>query len=710
MSNTAQQIAATVQLAAAVTNGQLVQLSSTGTTLATTTVLGAVQTALPLASGSQAQVITNGAAIVRCVGSLTIVKGDTLYLSATAGYATNVAGGLAIGVVEAVGTYATTGLVTATLGTVGDGALVPTTANWPLTICRFYAVNYVSGVDTNKGYIDAAPGTVFTPAQLHAVAVKTIEQVQSMQPRQGAGRQMVTLIWGDKDAAAPIEYFRKDGTTRDWWDRSGYSGFVTNIVRASDFTNSSDDRLRMAGYIPAALAGPNDDSSWTVQSYAAPIVTNAAGSLPTFPSAEGAAVHWITGSQVAAGQGGAVKYVRSSSTFEISTGVFTILVPVANDTYILTRPSVQIATVIGQDTNANVPQSALGTAIRVYGTVFGGLEHAGFSPLFTNSLAFRANMEKITLVKCSFTGFSSARFTAGTMMQMHGAYLDEVGNNYNTCLAFHYRSPAALFGSVTFAGPSGSPGASIPGIACVIVNGDLAKNATINLEGVISLAANPLLQSSAIHGVLLLDNILALQRSNTALGGIGGGTAAGRLLIRGQSAIATGLVQVVGGVKSTLTFVAIGNASASAICVSGIGNHISLATVTQDTDVNAGYGLDLVGVVSAGSLNVSDNIITIGTGNTITGTLGDINLEAGDVRTWASISQGLVTKNNTFVTVQNQTVPAFRRVTIDTLANAPVLAADPSAPADGDIWIKNTGGVRTLNVRIAGATYATVLT
>jgi hypothetical protein len=578
-------------------------------------------------------------------------------------------------------------------------------ADWDLTLCRYYAVNYISGNDSNKGYIDAAPGTVFTAAQLNAVAFKTIEQCQAKQPRQGAGRQMVTLIWGDKTLSAPIEYFRKDGTTRDWWDRSGYSGFVTNIVRASDFTNSADDHYRCGSII--ASAGPNGDSSWTVSSYSAPVITNSAGTLPVYPGTEGACLHFTTLNKCCA-----VKYRRSATTLEVTDGS----APVNGDTYLITRPSVKIASIIGTDDNANTPQTATGTSFRIYGSTFVGLELAGFSPTFTNSTSFRADMSKITLCKVALTGFTIARMISGSGYQLHGLYIDESGGNLSPNLSIHFKSPAAAaFSSLTLVGASGAQafGSAIPSIARIVATADASQNVTVILGGFVSAANAPFLMSSAIHGTLRLSNILAMGNVNTP-NGMGGNTVASRLLIRPQivdtSIPAQGGIQFIGGVKGSLAFTIIGNVlTGSALAFEGVGNDINLSTVVQDTDANTNYGCNLVGSVSSGSLNTSDNTLTLGSGNTVTGGLGDVLFDPGIVKTWASLTQGLTTINNTKVTVQNQTVAAFRRVTIDTLANMPILAADPASIADGDVWATNIAGVKNWCVRIAGTTYRSLL-
>jgi hypothetical protein len=54
--------------------------------------------------------------------------------------------------------------------------------------------------------------------------------------------------------------------------------------------------------------------------------------------------------------------------------------------------------------------------------------------------------------------------------------------------------------------------------------------------------------------------------------------------------------------------------------------------------------------------------------------------------------------------------PKFKATATEVGLNLPVVAADPSAPANGDLWVKNTGGVRTLHARIAGVTYSVTLT
>lgn len=56
------------------------------------------------------------------------------------------------------------------------------------------------------------------------------------------------------------------------------------------------------------------------------------------------------------------------------------------------------------------------------------------------------------------------------------------------------------------------------------------------------------------------------------------------------------------------------------------------------------------------------------------------------------------------------TITAPELISGDAFANVDVLSADPTTPANGDIWIKDTGVVRTFNARIVGVTYSVALT
>lgn len=218
---------------------------------------------------------TNGRGTAIPVGEATVLletglspsANEVLYLSdTTAGRATTVrpATPRVVGVISDAGYYGVDGTVRAVVvcaatGTASGASLV---ADWDDV--RFFFIDNENGDDANLGYIDAAPGTVFTPAQTSAVAIKTAEQLRNILPRVGAGRRVAVLFRPRSDNAV---YKQKDGVTEDYID-GAYSGYVEFVMRGSDLTNSVADKTQL-GYFNDA-EGPNADGSWTVGTFTAP--------------------------------------------------------------------------------------------------------------------------------------------------------------------------------------------------------------------------------------------------------------------------------------------------------------------------------------------------------------------------------------------------------------------------------------------------------
>jgi hypothetical protein len=123
-------------------------------------------------------------------------------------------------------------------------------ADWDITKVRYIFLDGDAGVDTNIGYIDAAPGTDFTSlaATVAAVKVKTTHRVNEIRKRIGAGRMCVVLI---KPRAARALYDHAvlgDGAGVE--DRSQLTGYSLLHTRGSDLTNSLADRKQL-GFVTA---------------------------------------------------------------------------------------------------------------------------------------------------------------------------------------------------------------------------------------------------------------------------------------------------------------------------------------------------------------------------------------------------------------------------------------------------------------------------
>jgi len=125
------------------------------------------------------------------------------------------------------------------------------TANWPLDQVAYFILDGDNGNDAHLGYIVAPPGTVFTPAQTAAVAIRTTDRLASIVPKFGAGRSYVILA---KPRAGQVCYDASVvGDGLGTYRRDLLVGYGLQIIRGSDLTNSVEDRAQLA---MRTVAGP----------------------------------------------------------------------------------------------------------------------------------------------------------------------------------------------------------------------------------------------------------------------------------------------------------------------------------------------------------------------------------------------------------------------------------------------------------------------
>jgi hypothetical protein len=169
--------------------------------------------------------------------------------------------------------------VTGPTGPAGSG--VGEVADWDLTQVRYIFLDGDSGNDAHLGYIDAAPGTVFSPFAVAAVSVKTTHRINEIRPPVGAGRKVVVLI--KPRGASTLYDHATPGDGLGVEDRSKCSGYSLMMTRASDLTNSEADFTALG--FTTGMAGPNVDGSFTVASTATPMhggteIVFTAGTVP----------------------------------------------------------------------------------------------------------------------------------------------------------------------------------------------------------------------------------------------------------------------------------------------------------------------------------------------------------------------------------------------------------------------------------------------
>lgn len=293
----------------------------------------------------------DGEAEVLLVTGLSPVVGDSVYVSpATAGRGTTVNPGAnvsLVGVITNTSKYASRSTVRVVLALAN--AATASIADWAEANTRYFFIHPTLGNDANIGYIDAATGSTFTYAQGLAVALRTVEEFSNRIPKNGNDRILVCFVYSDAAAVAQTTLYQKDGVTPAILDLVGivpysYQGF---IFRAGDFTNSTNDRTDV-GCINA-LTGPNADGSWTVQSYASPAITNAAGALPTGSELCTLSVRFkgnISAGLRARRQN--CKWGRTTTQLEVgSPSVTAGAFPAANDEYFIEKPGLIMGGIAG---------------------------------------------------------------------------------------------------------------------------------------------------------------------------------------------------------------------------------------------------------------------------------------------------------------------------------------------------------------------------
>lgn len=602
MSNTASQISTTVQLAVAATNGQLLQLDTTGGVLAATAVFGVVQSALPLAVGAQAQVILSGVTQIRCIAGLTLAKGNALYLSATPGFATNIANGNTIGVVQSVGRYATTGLVTAVLAL--DTATV-NPANWDSTLCRYWLVDYDGGSDANVGYIDAVPGATLVPT---GIALKTLERLRQLMPTYGNGLRCAILI---KPRAAFANYLKIDGVTQDDLDLRKYVNYQPLLVRgSSDLTNTTADRVS-CGFL-TAYAGPGAAGEFTVGvgSTTSNIVVGSA--LPAEDATGQSAISFFRVRFLTGALAGTCAWIYSNDTGNIVPGVNTASAPVNGDTFLIERPGVRVQSYfdslfqrIAKGESVNNFFRSVTAGICVTNTANGTVQLAGAGADGT---------------LCGFEGVS----TTATMFNYPGTQLTEFTNTYrdesgtlrNLGMGMRwvgggslgpttFQSFATAFVNTTTQFAIASGRYNIGTTAGPVYFGKFPLISAVN-EGIGQVANSALLIPVNTIGRLL--GISTFQRTRIYVGAI------------------TSRLSVSCRVSGVNFF----GASVPVLSVQGTGLNISVEDVigTGNTDYVMNLDLATDCVVSWGQV----------TANTITATLGDITSANSGIATFAQLA------------------------------------------------------------------------
>lgn len=381
------------------------------------------------ASGGIYNGVTAGEAECLLETGLTPAGGQIVYVSASvAGRGTTAAPTLAVPVGTIIDTsrYAVYGTVTISLFSFFSANDAASVANWDPALARYIFVDNQNGIDTNIGYIDAAPGTVFAAGAGAAVAIRTAEELRNRIPRVGASRILVVLFRPRSDNG---NYLNKAGAA-DFVDFN-YDGYLTPIFRGSnDFTNSLDDQYDSGGAIDAT--GPNGDGSWTVLTQVSFTITVAAGALPVENTLTGNKLQFKGNVTAAARQSGQTVIARSAATI-FDTGAAQTLAP--GDEFFFMTPGVRFTVIRGMGGRGGMVTGQ---------TVPRNVQAIGFR--FTSAISIYEQIP-IRMEFCRFDSTFSVK--AGTELSVSTNWRNESEVNINMRSGLDCRGAATYQGLVT---------------------------------------------------------------------------------------------------------------------------------------------------------------------------------------------------------------------------------------------------------------------
>jgi len=441
------------------------------------------------------------------------------------------------------------------------------------------------------------------------------------------------------------------------------AGYNSVVIRSTaDFAGDANDELLLGA--ETAISGPNADGSWTVG--AASTVSNVtldAGALPTDRTPQGYRIRFATGALAGELNGIHDNVAGSFTTTDDLSGA-----PAQGDTFFIEQPGAKLGTV----------QINLGGE--------GKLGNGDFSLAGIEVITELAVMGRTPLGRVAFcnvdTSAAAVRFDGNEAIAISSNWANSTGTLRDSGVGLRKKTTGvAIFQrqNVLSIDASSIEGASI----------------TVLVDGIISTLRSTLLHATTLGIITALGNpdpkAAGFFTQANVLGNRGGATTR-RLRLSGSIFTSqTGNLGIYGVQLET----------SAGVAIRGSG-----AILTVDDFVHTG-------TIAATALDLSlayntKAIVGSQATNTAAGGTNEILLGGALTKDWADIAaQG-------FTDIQGNDIAgasrAVTRITTGSILNAPILAADPSSPQDGDVWLKDTGGVRTFHARIAGVTYSVTLT
>lgn len=561
---------------------------------------------------------------------LTPHAGDTLYVSAAvAGRATNVAPAtaIAIGTVEDVGNYATTGLVFAVVempaGTSGAGSAFPgfgtappaiaqgnvasagvsslaarsdqvnvqtLVADWSMTTVRTFLYDPVNGLDTNPGFSDGAGP--YNPA---TQAKQTLAGVQSVFPRSMAGRKFKLLIAAGAFANAELDSLLAGVTGIG--AASVVRGTSTSVTAGcTAFDDSAADRV-FAGAVTATGAnagGYNPTAGATTTNL--PCQLNGGGA-PGFGAEPGSPLMWRvrydanTATVALRNQCRTVLGIPTSAS--LTTEAFTTSPGTTDVFYLemggLTYPSLRLGGNVSENNATNTTNGLQLVGIRSLGSTYFG------DGLYT----------------LCFFGSTGTAQVRSYIFNTKNAYVDPNGGTVTTGGGF--RGEASLLVSAIF-------GVATLQNVCTVGSGSFIGPGQILVGGVFGGGFNtgPMAQLGFQLATSAVGPVRVLGASN--LGGI-----------------ECDSTMQVNSLNTTIT----GAGAKPAIYCLVNGGLVILANTLTGSTGNTDVGLDLTGAYNT--------TVVLQSNPSVTGTAGDVRLAGGTIVSWATAAAGIVDVNGNMI-------------------------------------------------------------
>lgn len=535
----------------------------------------------------------------------------------------------------------------------------PAIADWALATTRYYAVDFVGGLDTNVGFSDVDMPTA------GAVAFKTLTKLISVLPKNGAGRKVVIALKGPTtNTAAAVSYLKPDLVTLDDLDFRGVIGYRYFLARTTQsFLNTTTDKETLAPVL--GQVGPNGDSSFSVDVGATINTFNVVGGgLTAKPGLYGMRVRF-TGNVTAALANKTFNIWKNSAT-EIILGFNAGVAPASGDTFFIERPGVIVDQFYSTSDQAG-GQGASGFSITFAQNICG--IRCSQTTSITNFINGPGLTQTVSF--CEFDNRCSIGVVAS--VSIRESYVDELLANITTGAGLRWsingaaamvtgstNSSVQLFCSALVGGSSASTSMARPQAAGTLWIGSYCAKDFV-LQGGKPVGGHGVLIGNAGGGASsfyrrsYFDNaaILPGQSTGIEIRGVDINNCAGKACIRFQSVV-----------HGTLQF-------------------------WDDIVSTDGGNTDVVITVS----NYQYNTLMLGARNepiTATASLGDIRTYDNTIISFATINTDEYVDTGSNRYVGATTARRLSKRTPGVIHSAvPLLAADPTTPLLNDLWARD---------------------